>query len=456
MACDLLHADDTPIRVLDRSRRSAGLGRGVKQGRIALNRPCFPGGPEIGKDGAHGRRQDEGAAPGRAARARGAEGARARGLSRVAPRGGAAEGAGKGGCRRGTARGGARALRPGPGGTAAPGPGPGARSGPGSGSPSAGAARRAGGSPDLMGGRGEPAQGLGASRPRGARPPPEAMIGLIDDPRASYGVGPMPRSGRGAPVRRRLPVAPSTYRAHIARRRDPARASARARREAGRRPGIARVHARVHAGGFRALAAPAKGLPRRTPIRAPAAARARGGRARPARPARTVERRMRAMGQRGARVARSDGGRRPLALRCAERLAEAGVAPCVGAGRGAQVGGLARHRAGRDRDRAPQDRGDPQAGPRARPRGGGARHPRTEGPRAAANGRTGSTAAAGSSAPSGPSRPPRPGRAAPSSWRPPPWRRGTPSETASGKAGAVHSAPWTSSCRPSRARSGRR
>ncbi len=34
MASDLLHADDTPIRVLDRSRRKAGLGKGVKQGRI--------------------------------------------------------------------------------------------------------------------------------------------------------------------------------------------------------------------------------------------------------------------------------------------------------------------------------------------------------------------------------------------------------------------------------------
>jgi len=33
-AADLLHADDTPIRVLDRSRRAAGLGKGVKQGRI--------------------------------------------------------------------------------------------------------------------------------------------------------------------------------------------------------------------------------------------------------------------------------------------------------------------------------------------------------------------------------------------------------------------------------------
>ena len=34
MACDLLHADDTPIRVLDRSRRAGGLGKGVKQGRV--------------------------------------------------------------------------------------------------------------------------------------------------------------------------------------------------------------------------------------------------------------------------------------------------------------------------------------------------------------------------------------------------------------------------------------
>ena len=33
-ACDLIHADDTPIRVLDRARRKAGLGKGVKQGRI--------------------------------------------------------------------------------------------------------------------------------------------------------------------------------------------------------------------------------------------------------------------------------------------------------------------------------------------------------------------------------------------------------------------------------------
>ena len=34
MASDILHADDTPIRVLDRSAKSKGPGKGVKQGRI--------------------------------------------------------------------------------------------------------------------------------------------------------------------------------------------------------------------------------------------------------------------------------------------------------------------------------------------------------------------------------------------------------------------------------------
>lgn len=34
LSADLLHADDTPIRVLDRSRKDKGLGKGVKQGRI--------------------------------------------------------------------------------------------------------------------------------------------------------------------------------------------------------------------------------------------------------------------------------------------------------------------------------------------------------------------------------------------------------------------------------------
>ena len=34
MASDVLHADDTPIRVLDKSLRDRGLGKGVKKGRI--------------------------------------------------------------------------------------------------------------------------------------------------------------------------------------------------------------------------------------------------------------------------------------------------------------------------------------------------------------------------------------------------------------------------------------
>jgi transposase len=34
LASDLLHADGTPIRVLDRTRKDSGLGKGVKQGRI--------------------------------------------------------------------------------------------------------------------------------------------------------------------------------------------------------------------------------------------------------------------------------------------------------------------------------------------------------------------------------------------------------------------------------------
>lgn len=34
LASEVLHADDTPIRVLDRSAKSKGLGKGVKQGRI--------------------------------------------------------------------------------------------------------------------------------------------------------------------------------------------------------------------------------------------------------------------------------------------------------------------------------------------------------------------------------------------------------------------------------------
>ena len=60
------------------------------------------------------------------------------------------------------------------------------------------------------------------------------MIQFIDDHRAAHGV---------EPICRLLPIAPSTYHAHVAVRRDPARASARGRRDAELRPEIARVHA---------------------------------------------------------------------------------------------------------------------------------------------------------------------------------------------------------------------
>ncbi len=68
-----------------------------------------------------------------------------------------------------------------------------------------------------------PAQGLGVFRAGGARPPVEAMIAFVDDHRAVHGV---------EPICRLLPIAPSTYHAHVAVRRDPARASARGRRDA--------------------------------------------------------------------------------------------------------------------------------------------------------------------------------------------------------------------------------
>ncbi len=47
------------------------------------------------------------------------------------------------------------------------------------------------------------------------------MIAFIDDHRASYGV---------EPICEVLPIAPSTYHAHVAKRADPARRSVRARR----------------------------------------------------------------------------------------------------------------------------------------------------------------------------------------------------------------------------------
>ncbi|WP_091972084.1 IS3 family transposase [Methylobacterium gossipiicola] len=70
--------------------------------------------------------------------------------------------------------------------------------------------------------------------PGGARPPVPVMIAFIDDHRALYGV---------EPICRVLPIAPSTYRAHAARRADPGRLPPRAKRDAVLMAEIRRVHA---------------------------------------------------------------------------------------------------------------------------------------------------------------------------------------------------------------------
>ena len=60
------------------------------------------------------------------------------------------------------------------------------------------------------------------------------MIAFIDDHRQEYGV---------EPICKVLPIAPSTYRDHVARRADPGKLSARARRDMALKPEIARVFA---------------------------------------------------------------------------------------------------------------------------------------------------------------------------------------------------------------------
>ena len=60
------------------------------------------------------------------------------------------------------------------------------------------------------------------------------MIAFIDDHRRAYGV---------EPICKVLPIAPSTYRAHAAKRADPAKLSARAKQDAIRKIKIRRVFA---------------------------------------------------------------------------------------------------------------------------------------------------------------------------------------------------------------------
>jgi hypothetical protein len=58
------------------------------------------------------------------------------------------------------------------------------------------------------------------------------MIGFIDDHRGAYGV---------EPICKVLPIAPSTYHEHVARRTDPGKPSARAKRDLELKPQIERV-----------------------------------------------------------------------------------------------------------------------------------------------------------------------------------------------------------------------
>jgi putative transposase len=60
------------------------------------------------------------------------------------------------------------------------------------------------------------------------------MISFIEDHRQVYGV---------EPICRVLPIAPSTYHAHVAKRADPEKLSARAKRDTALQPEIARVFA---------------------------------------------------------------------------------------------------------------------------------------------------------------------------------------------------------------------
>ena len=65
------------------------------------------------------------------------------------------------------------------------------------------------------------------------------MIAFIDDHRGVHGV---------EPICKVLPIAPSTYRAHVAKRADPTRLSARARRDATLKIEVRRVFERRTSG----------------------------------------------------------------------------------------------------------------------------------------------------------------------------------------------------------------
>src|SRR5690606_34267380 len=81
-------------------------------------------------------------------------------------------------------------------------------------------------------GQRDPAQGVGAVCPGGARPPVQVLKDFIDDHRDAYGV---------EPICKVLPIAPSTYYEHASRQADPVRQPVRWHREQALAPVIDRV-----------------------------------------------------------------------------------------------------------------------------------------------------------------------------------------------------------------------
>jgi putative transposase len=79
-----------------------------------------------------------------------------------------------------------------------------------------------------------PAQSQRLFHTGGARPPIQAMIAFVKDHRQVYGV---------EPICKVLPIAPSTFHAHVAKRADLAKLSARTRQHIALTPEIARVFA---------------------------------------------------------------------------------------------------------------------------------------------------------------------------------------------------------------------
>lgn len=91
-------------------------------------------------------------------------------------------------------------------------------------------------------GQRDPSQGFRVFCPGEARPPVQATIAFIDDHRQAHGV---------EPICKVLPIAPSTYHDHVAKRIDPCRLSARARWDTASKDEVRRFEANFRVYGVR-------------------------------------------------------------------------------------------------------------------------------------------------------------------------------------------------------------